>query len=609
MTSQKLGLLLIGAALAAIAAVWAVLSLDAEKRRLNEIRADGVALVRLLGSFEWDALVPAVGAESVLETLRARVGRSALVYAAVVDGAGTVRARVGMPGSLPGAGPQPAAAQRWLGEREILDAEGRPIIEFSVPVADGEAVAGLLRVGFEKPTLVPAADDLPLVAGLALPVFLLIPLFWYGLRHEMRPLREVGRRLDEVAAHGLVEADAAVLEPSADLRAFMTNFEQFLERADTQVREARSQQQDLLVHQRVLSYEKGRIEAALQSLPDGVLVVDESGQSTFVNDNLALMLGISRTEALDTPVAGWAVDDALQSFLRRFNGGKSLHRVETLEFTPAAHRDRTYAVSAFPLFSPKEPSSVFGAVVLFRDVSAETLARSARDEFVAHVAHEIKSPLNVINMQAETLAEFGGDDPELRVTSVNVIQDEVDRLSRMVRDLLSITQIEAGSIAVDRQPVKLREFLEDVFETAMRGAEARGLVPRLELPRTLPTIQADKDLLRLALNNLLTNAVKYNREGGVVSLVAEEQDGAVAISVGDEGLGIQAEELPRVFEKFYRSDSAEAREREGHGLGLALTKQVVDTHHGAIAIDSTPGEGSTFTITLKTDAVRLQEAV
>jgi signal transduction histidine kinase len=303
------------------------------------------------------------------------------------------------------------------------------------------------------------------------------------------------------------------------------------------------------------------------------------------------------------------VDESVRAFLCRFNSGKRLHRVETIEFVPASNPQKSIAVNAFPLFSPKHTSSVFGAVVLFRDISAEVMARGARDEFVAHVAHEIKSPLNVINMQADALAEFGAEDAEIRVNSVNVIQDEVDRLSRMIGDLLNITQIEAGSVSIDRKPVKLRELLEDAFTATMRRSDARGIVPQLDLPRTLPTIQADKDLLRLALNNLLTNAIKYNRAGGAVTLAAVEHDDRIEISVSDEGVGIAADEQQRIFEKFYRSQDAGARAREGHGLGLALAKHVLDLHHGTVQVDSQLGEGTTFTISLKKEMVLLKEAV
>ncbi len=609
MTSQRLGLAMIAGALLAIVAIGAVFTLDVQKRRSNEIRADGVALARLLGSFSYDELAPQGGGVSVLESLRTRIGRSALIYAAVVDESGRIRAYAGIPGALDLAAPSRLSSQNWLGEHEVETVDGRKVIEFNAPVVQDGRMAGTLLVGFLKPTLGLALTQIPFLAQLALPVFLLIPFFYYLLRREMDPLREASLRLAEVAARGAGEPATHVLTPSEDLRSFMNNFDRFLKLADSQVQQARTQQADVLVHHRLLSYEKGRIEAALQSMPDGVMVVDETGQVSFMNDNLSLLLRVTRDEVLDKPVGEWCVDEPVCAFLSRFNGGKSLHKVETLEFIPVSNPEKSISVNAFPLFSPKETSSVYGAVVLFRDVSAEVMARGARDEFVTHVAHEVKSPLNVINMQAETLAEFGADDAEIRVNAVNVIQDEVDRLSRMIGDLLNITQIEAGSVAIDRKPVKLRELLEDAFTTTVRVADARGIVPHLDLPRSLPTIQADKDLLRLALNNVLTNAIKYNREGGTVTLTAMEHDDCVQISITDEGIGIAVEEQHRVFDKFYRSDDAGVRAREGHGLGLALAKQVIDLHHGSVRVESEVGEGSTFTISLKKEMRLLKVAV
>jgi signal transduction histidine kinase len=189
-----------------------------------------------------------------------------------------------------------------------------------------------------------------------------------------------------------------------------------------------------------------------------------------------------------------------------------------------------------------------------------------------HVPHEIKNPMNVINMQAETLAEFGAESEELRVTAINVIQDEVERVSRLIGDLLNITQIEGGSLAVQRVPVKLRDLLEDAFVTTMRAGEARNIVPQLDLPRHLPTILANKDLLRLAFNNFLTNAVKYNRDGGTVTLKAVENDDAVVIEISDEGVGISVDDQLRVFENLFRSDDPAARARRSRsraGFGEA----------------------------------------
>ena len=605
MTSQKLGLVIIAGALFAIATIGAILTFEIKAREANTIRADGTALVRLLAGFGYDDLAPNDGSLSVIETLRTRVARSALSYAAVFDADGSLRVYTG---ALPGSAPAPADASFTTGllERAALTADGDTVIEFASPLVDDGRIVGSIRVAFAKPSVALVVGDLPLLARLALPVSLLIPLFYYLMRRQMRPLDAVSARLDEIASR---LSEPTELHPSGDLRSFIANFERFMSIAESRQQDAQTRQADLMMQQRLISYEKARVESSLQSIPDGVMVVNETGLVSFINDNLSLMLNLNRDAVIDKPVAEWCREPAMAGFLKRLNSGNRMCRVETLEIAPGAHCDKTLAISAVPLFSPKDAATMFGSVVMFRDISAEAHARTARDEFVAHVAHEIKNPLNVINMQAETLAEFGAENSELRVTAINVIQDEVDRLSTMIGNLLSITQIESGSLAIQRSPVKLRELLEDAFVSTMRAGEARDIVPKLDLPRDLPTIMADKNLLRLALNNVLTNAIKYNRDCGTVTLKAVETDDAVLIQISDEGIGIAPEDQQRIFEKFYRSDDRAARAREGHGLGLALAKQVIDMHFAKLEVESEPGVGTTFTIVIEKDINQLQEAV
>lgn len=598
---------MIASALLATCAIAVLLAFDAEKRRSNELSAEGVALVRLLGSFEWDDLAPVNGRASVLETLRARLGRSAFVYAAIFDNSNVLHAYVGNVEEIPGLATQPV--NNWLDEREIELGDGRTVLEFSAPVTRTDALAGSLRLGFVKPGHSIRFADIPSLAQFALPIFMLVPIFYFLMRREMRPLQDSSRRLDEVVARGELSNDGAVLQPSADLQTFIANFNRYIDAADARSSQDKIRNQDLLVHQRLVSYEKGRIEAALQTLPLGLLVIDESGAANFANDNLAVLLGLSTGEIKDRPPGEWEIDDSLKSFISRLNGGRNLHRVEELEFNPESNPQRSIAVSAFPLLAANSATENAGVVVVFEDETADAMARNARDEFVAHVAHELKSPLNVINMQAETLAEFGAEDAEIRVSSINIIQDEIDRLARLIKNLLSITQIESGSVAIDRQPIKSLQLFEDAFEAVTRGVEARDIKTKLDLPRSLPNLIGDKDLLRLALNNLLTNAIKYSRDGGFVTLSAEENDDMVIVKVSDEGLGIDPQDQQHIFEKFFRSAQADARAREGHGLGLALTKQVIDMHQGSISVESELGQGTTFTMALHREVSMLQEAV
>ena len=157
--------------------------------------------------------------------------------------------------------------------------------------------------------------------------------------------------------------------------------------------------------------------------------------------------------------------------------------------------------------------------------------------------------------------------------------------------------------------MKLAELLRDAFDNVARSGRGAGLAFELEVPRELGLVNVDKDLLRIAINNLLTNAIKYNRAGGRVTLAAEETADAVRICVRDTGIGISEPDRARIFDKFFRSEEPQVRERTGHGLGLALVKDIVELHGGNLSVESEPGVGSEFVISLWREASAMQKAV
>ena len=162
---------------------------------------------------------------------------------------------------------------------------------------------------------------------------------------------------------------------------------------------------------------------------------------------------------------------------------------------------------------------------------------------------------------------------------------------------------------MERQRIKLHDLLKDAFATVSRDGRGKDLNFHLDLPKEISALWVDKDLMRIAINNLLTNAIKYNREGGTVSLVAEETEGVVRIAVRDTGVGIAPEDQQRIFDKFYRSERDEIREKSGHGLGLSLAREIVQLHHGTLTLHSELGEGTEFVIEFNKQAGLLKEAV
>jgi two-component system sensor histidine kinase VicK len=245
--------------------------------------------------------------------------------------------------------------------------------------------------------------------------------------------------------------------------------------------------------------------------------------------------------------------------------------------------------------------------VLFRDVTSASQTRHAQRDFVTHVAHELKSPLNVIGMYSEALLGQEGESADFRIEACNTLRDEVERVSLLVGTLLTISQIDAGTVVVRRQRVRLQEFLADVLDAVSRGGKRAGLRFRLDLPHELPAVQVDKELLRVALNNLLSNAIKYNREGGEVVLSTRESEQELVVSVRDDGVGIDEGDLERVFEKFYRSEDPEVQKRGGQGLGLALVRQIAALHGAEVRVQSVPQQGSTFSIAFRKSAALLGE--
>ena len=356
-----------------------------------------------------------------------------------------------------------------------------------------------------------------------------------------------------------------------------------------------------------LNYNRQRIESALQSLPDAVLVMDEAGKATFANSKLNSVIGRTPESIIGTKPDEWCENGEINALLDRYYKNQSrLHRSDSVEFKPSHNPEKTISVSAYPLFTPKDSETIFGTLIVFHDKTQEILAKSARDQFISSIAHELKSPLNVIHMSAEALLDINDTIDNGRIQTVNIINDEVERLSSLVSNLLDITMMEAGNLVPDHNRVKTLDFLQDTVNSVGRGKSDNDIQIDLQLSSNLSTIEVDKNLLRVALNNLLTNAIKYNKPGGKVTVSADETDSQLIINISDTGFGIDEHDQEHIFEKFYRSESDNIRQKSGHGLGLALTKEIIELHGGKISLQSTIGIGSTFTVTLKKTSTLLK---
>jgi two-component system, OmpR family, sensor histidine kinase SenX3 len=324
---------------------------------------------------------------------------------------------------------------------------------------------------------------------------------------------------------------------------------------------------------------RARLQEALDTLPQAVLIVDEAGEVIDRNEAAEAFVAARHSDALVEAAVGELVDSALR--------GEPASRTIDLFGPPR----RVVVVMTAPL----ESSGGRTAVAVVDDITERRRLEAVRTDFVANISHELKTPVGAIGLLAETLQ--AEDDPEVTERLATRIQNEALRVGRTIEDLLELSRIELGQVSA-AEPVAVDDIVLEAVERMRPAAEQAGIsVVADAVPDDL-VIAGDRRQLTSALSNLLDNAVKYSDPGGSVEVEAVADGDQVVISVADHGIGIPTRDIERVFERFYRVDQARSRQTGGTGLGLAIVRHVVANHHGSVDVESRLGEGSRFILHL-----------
>ncbi|MDJ0747856.1 MAG: ATP-binding protein [Woeseiaceae bacterium] len=607
--ADRIGLVVVLASLLAIAAISVMLFSNRADQRLADIRSQGVSLVRALSAVPFEQLAADGDQQGIVQVMRYSASENGFAYVAIVDAAGIAVNEATADGIIMPSATMPAEPAAWLGEASrTLPTNQHDIIEFHAPLLTDGELRGFVRLGYLDPGTGFSMQELPFLAMIALPVFLLVPLFYLLLRLEVRPIHaantEIERLLDDEQFKRL-EVSA-----SGELGEFMHGFNRFVEMAGSRIDTLRQDQQRLVTSSKLLAYRKNRVETVLETLPEAVMILDESGEITFANQKLAALFNVSPKVVLAQPPQNWCDNADILQLLAKYQSGHNARSfTDTIRFNIDAASDRAIATKTYPLFSPKKPTEAIGTLIIFRDETQEALARQARTDFVAHLSHELKSPLNVLAMYSETLLSDAGNEREFRIEAANVISEEVDRLASLITGLLNMTQIETGSLTPERGLVRLRDVASAAFEEAKTFPTQNEISFVFDVPKEMSPVYVDKDLIRIALTNLLSNAVKYNRDRGEVRLTITETDDAFQIRVADSGIGISESEEAQIFDKFFRSADERVQSVGGHGLGLALARQIVELHHGSLSLDRDREEGTEFIVNLWKDTSTLKQAI
>lgn len=256
------------------------------------------------------------------------------------------------------------------------------------------------------------------------------------------------------------------------------------------------------------------------------------------------------------------------------------------------------------LFAPYGAGEVErGIVAVIHDITEQRKLDDSRREFIANVSHELRTPLTNIKSYTETLIDAAGELPaDTEVKFLSVIAGETDRMTRIVKDLLTLSKLDCGKMDLRFQRFSMQHMLESVFNAMALEAENNGHTLTLDIAGKMPDMNGDRERLEQVVINILSNAVKYTPTGGHIVLSAFRRDDShVVIRVKDDGMGIPKDDIPRLFERFYRVDKARSRAKGGSGLGLAIAKEMVEAHRGTIYLDSKLDVGTTVTITLPTN--------
>ncbi|MGH7243444.1 MAG: ATP-binding protein [Phycisphaerales bacterium] len=327
----------------------------------------------------------------------------------------------------------------------------------------------------------------------------------------------------------------------------------------------------------------------VDSLWHGVVAVDDEMRIRYCNGAAAVFLSGTRDGLLGTPLLEHIQEAQAQEKLAKLAHSKGRGKVVVETRAGEGEGGAVLRISGRPT------TGGGGAMLLIEDVTQQRVADRSRNAFVEQATHELRTPLTNVRLYVEALVEKPDADVSTRSQHLNIINQEVRRLERIVGDMLSVSEIEAGTLKLAVHDIRLPALFTDLEAEFAAPARAKNITLRFDLPPKLPTIVGDRDKFVLALTNVVGNAIKYTPEGGTVK-VGVRADDALVIDVADSGIGIAAEDVDRIFDRFYRAKDPRVEKIVGTGLGLALAREVMRLHGGDVTVQSVPDRGSTFSI-------------
>ena len=347
-----------------------------------------------------------------------------------------------------------------------------------------------------------------------------------------------------------------------------------------------------------LNTEKSRIRTVLESLPNGVGVINSSGQVALMNPAFLRLLDLQPDTAAGKQIEDYIADKKLCNLIREISLGRHVDYEDIPAYELVVSDEKFIQARSRPVLGDR--NQCLGAVVNLVDITNLKIIDRMKSEFVAKVSHELRSPLATIHEQlVHVLGDMVKESASVDQNILMRAKEKTHGLISLIGDLLDLSRIEAGMVTQEPKRVQLETLLNDIVDFMGDRAAEKNQKLILELPeKPLPALTADPLALESIFGNLITNALNYTQTGGEIRVKVEIVGLSIQVSVIDNGFGIEARHLEKIFERFYRIKDENTRFITGTGLGLPIVKGLVDSMGGFIHVDSTPGSGSKFTVTL-----------
>jgi two-component system phosphate regulon sensor histidine kinase PhoR len=519
------------------------------------------------------------GGKSNLDALAKKLGSQIDARITIIDLDGTV---------LGDSHEDPAAMENHSARPEVRDALamgigestrysttlGKQMMYVAVPITGEDGILGIARIALPLTQVESAVNSIIIIiiAAIAITAVLVILAAWFVTRMTTRPIRELTRAAQKIASgefgHRL---SVGTRDESGQLaHAFNEMSEKLREMLAT------------------VSEDKARLTGILDNMADGVLLTNAEANIVLTNTAARNLLNIEADNTEGRPlievVREFEFNELLSTCLE--TGREQIAQFES------SLSNRFLRVIAIP-FSNDRPG---GALLLIQDLTEVRSLQTMRREMVGNISHEFRTPLAAIKAMVETLRDVAVDDREAARDFLSRIEVEVDRMTQLVAELTELSRIETGKAELELEPMDISGLVEEAVAQLRPQAERQKLALETSLASGLPSVTVDKERVRQVMVNLIHNAIKFNRPGGNIRITTKSSGEAVSIEVTDTGIGIAREDLPHIFERFYKGDKSRAG--QGSGIGLAIAKHVVESHCGNIQVESEEGKGTTFTINL-----------